>query len=353
MKAISLFSGAGGDTLGLEQADVDVIAFVEINDTFIKTHLENFPNCELIGKNIKDIPDESFRKYSGKIDIIFSGFPCNSFSTAGKRKRGDERDDLFKEFIRACKIIKPKFVIGENVKGLLTKKDENNKLFIDIIKDSFKNIGYTIHTYCINSSHFEVPQSRERVLLIGVNNTVKFTQDFKMFSPQKIDKQCCLKDIITYSNKGICKFDFDFLNIPNECIQFCDKKENNNSISQPHPYLKRIMNISNFHYKDKTFKCLFSFGKRDSPYHCEIIDIRKPCKTIICSYKYMPRLFVLQKKEKDYFLRCLTIDELKQIQGFPKDYKVRGNEAEQITQIGNAVPPPLVKNIVNQLKLFQ
>ena len=81
----------------------------------------------------------------------------------------------------------------------------------------------------------------------------------------------------------------------------------------------------------------------------EIIDIRNPSKTIICTYARQPRLFVPLQNKNGYYLRCLLPDELKQIQGFPSTFQICGNKKEQVKQIGNAVPPPLITHIVNQL----
>jgi hypothetical protein len=80
-----------------------------------------------------------------------------------------------------------------------------------------------------------------------------------------------------------------------------------------------------------------------------VIDIRNPSKTIVCSYTFCPRLFVPLKNATGCYLRILLPDELKQIQGFPKDYQIEGNVNEQITQIGNAVPPQLVEEILNNI----
>ena len=101
-------------------------------------------------------------------------------------------------------------------------------------------------------------------------------------------------------------------------------------------------------YKGVEYPNRLSFGKR-IPVGGEIIDIRKPCKTIICTYARQPRLFVPLKNKNGYYLRCLLPDELKQIQGFPIDYKLSGNKTKQIIQIGNAVPPPLIQMIVENL----
>ena len=96
---------------------------------------------------------------------------------------------------------------------------------------------------------------------------------------------------------------------------------------------------------------LISFGVRKSGYHGQILDPDKPSKTIICTYGVCPRLFVglYNQTENKYWVRCLSVRELAQIQGFPADYPWQGNEKEIITQIGNAVPPRLCEQVVLSL----
>ena len=146
-----------------------------------------------------------------------------------------------------------------------------------------------------------------------------------------------------------------FSEIPKECIitNLEDENvypDNNNG----HPYLlsKLKANETSRFYAGKQHERLFSFGKRDSPIHCEIVDIRKPSKTIICTYDHQPRLFVPIQNKSGCYLRMFTPDELKQIQGFPIDYILCGNIKEKIVQIGNAVPPPLIKAVIEQVIHF-
>ncbi len=115
-----------------------------------------------------------------------------------------------------------------------------------------------------------------------------------------------------------------------------------------HPYELKKINAEERerNYNEKEYDNLFSFGKRISPIHCEIIDIRNPSKTIICTYEHQPRLFVPLKNPSGFYLRMLLADELKQIQGFPPDYIICGSNKDKIIQIGNAVPPPFIKAIV-------
>jgi DNA (cytosine-5)-methyltransferase 1 len=120
---------------------------------------------------------------------------------------------------------------------------------------------------------------------------------------------------------------------------------------EAHPFVILKANASNEEYNGEKFKTLLSCSKRGSPIHSEIIDLDAPSKTIICTYDHQPRLLVgLRKPDGTAYARCLLSDELKQIQGFPAEFKVLGNKKEQILQIGNAVPPPMIHAVASVLK---
>jgi hypothetical protein len=127
------------------------------------------------------------------------------------------------------------------------------------------------------------------------------------------------------------------------------------AIAPPHPYLllKKDARGSTYPVPDgRVFPGgLLSFGKRISPIHAEVMDRSHPSKTIICTYENQPRLYVPQKTIDGIpTIRCLLIDELKQIQGFPVDFRLCGNRKQQIHMIGNAAPPPLVSFIVRSIR---
>jgi DNA (cytosine-5)-methyltransferase 1 len=114
----------------------------------------------------------------------------------------------------------------------------------------------------------------------------------------------------------------------------------------PHPYVTLKATKFDETYGGKTFDRLLSCGKRDSPVHSEILDLDKPCKTIICTYDHQPRLLVgLRKPDGTSYVRTLYPEELKQIQGFPEGFVLHGNQKEQVVQVGNAVPPALVEAV--------
>lgn len=345
MKALSLFSGCGGDTLGMEQAGIKVEYFSELKKVFQNTHTENFKDSKLIGGDINKIPDEKFSELEGKIDVIFGGFPCQSFSHGGKKDPKDPRGQLYLQFVRAARLIQPKYIIGENVKGLLTRVTPQGEKFIDVILKAFKDIGYTCHVKVFKVSDFGVPQTRERLIIVG-----KKGGDWIPKWPQKT-KENTLKNVLKFDMRGTLEVPqelFTEAEVPDDIIL----KGSSQPSGTPHPYLVDRANVRGVTYNDKLYSTYaFSFGKRKSPVHCEIVDPNKMSKTIICTYDHQPRLFVAQQVKEKKYLRCLTIDELKEIQGFPRDYKLCGTDKEQIIQLGNAVPPALVREVCKEMIL--
>jgi len=328
---------------------LELVAYSEKEKVFQKTHELNFPDSRLIGDgDILKTTDSQLSIYYDEIEVLFAGFPCQGFSIAGKKLPDDPRNTLFREFLRATRLIKPNYIIGENVKGLLTKKDTEGKLFIDIIKEEFEKLGYDIYIKVMKCNLHGIPQNRHRLIIVGVRKLLNKILTF----PEEQENTGNLKNIIKFNMKGVVKIepeDFDMDSIPEECmITDMDNDETESGLPgiKPHPNLVNLAKKRDYIYKDVAYPHRITFGKR-IPVGGEIIDIRKPLNTIICTYARQPRFFVPQKNKNGYYLRCLTPDELKQIQGFPDDYKIEGDRSKQIIQIGNAVPPPLIELIIN------
>ena len=339
--AISLFSGAGGDTLGMKNAGINVVGYVEFDSNAIKTHEYNFPDCKQIGKDITKITDDEFEKYN--VDIIFGGFPCQSFSHGGKKKSNDKRGFLFQEFVRAARIIKPRFIIGENVQGLLSRKMEDGVLFIDKIIEEFTNIGYTMKYTLFNMKDYGIPQSRKRVIIYGIRNDLNITCNLE--NVETVEEKIFNKDIIKFSLENSLKIEDE--NIieeikKGECITNLTNVINTNNLE----YGKPPTNLVKCYREGK-----ISFRTRASPTHSCIVDLNDVSRTILCSYGRMPRLFVSHILNfNDYYLRPYTITELQMIQGFPIDFNFFGTYIEKIKQIGNAIAPPFVKHITSYIK---
>jgi DNA (cytosine-5)-methyltransferase 1 len=353
LNAISLFSGCGGDTLGLTRAGFHVGAFNEFNKAAIQTHEANFPNSVLLkdptsnATDISKVSDSVFEPYKGTTNIVFAGFPCQGFSKAGKKKATDPRNQMFRQFVRVAKVTKPDFVIGENVTGLTTMKsgpNEADPLVLDIIKKAFQEIGYEMTHKVVEATEFGVPQKRKRILLIGWDVARYPTFDPSSFwasvsnwgAQQQIP---LLRSFVKPVLSGAYELKAD--EVPEDFDLYCLPTSDEPS-GTPHPFVVL-----------KAGEKLLSCSKRVSPVHSEVIDLDKPSKTIICTYDHQPRLLVgLKHSDGRRFVRTLLPEELQQIQGFPSDYIIVGNTKEEVVQIGNAVPPNLVHGVATILKSY-
>jgi DNA (cytosine-5)-methyltransferase 1 len=331
--AISLFSGAGGDTIGMEAAGVKVVAFSENNKSCVNTHKTAFPDSKWLGEKVKGdiskIPDEEFQPYTDKLFMVFAGFPCQGFSNAGKKDVSDPRNRMFHQFLRVVRITRPEWIMGENVAGLLTKKtDDGESKVIDVIQTYFSEIGYPIVFNVYDMKTVGVSQSRKRLAIIGNRLSIQFQL------PVFTETVRGLQDIVETTLEGAIETS---LPIPPECL--VPVPQEMEITGRPHPFMVL-----------KHEENLISFGKRDSSIHSEVLDIRKPCKTLICAYTFQPRLYIgLQKPDGKKYIRCLTIREAAQIQGFPVDHPFQGSHDDIIKQIGNAVPGRFIHRMVEAM----
>ncbi|CAE6688343.1 DNA cytosine methyltransferase [Paraburkholderia haematera] len=167
---IDLFAGAGGLSLGFEQAGFDIAAAVEIDPIHCATHEYNFPKTKTICASVVDLSGEEIRQLSGiqngEIDVVFGGAPCQGFSMIGKRALDDHRNQLVFHYVRLVNELQPKYCVFENVKGLTLGKHAQ---FLRELIDALGDAGYNVVLpyQVLNASNFGVPQSRQRLFLIA------------------------------------------------------------------------------------------------------------------------------------------------------------------------------------------
>lgn len=167
MKFLDLFAGIGGFRLGLQRSGHEPVGWVEIDKFARKSYQAMYDTTgEWTATDINKVTDEEWRKFNGTVELIAGGFPCQSFSIAGKREGflNKTKGTLFFEVARAVKQIKPRFVFLENVKGLLNH--DKGDTFRTILS-TFDELGYDVQWRVLNSKDFGVPQNRERVYIIG------------------------------------------------------------------------------------------------------------------------------------------------------------------------------------------
>lgn len=167
---IDLFAGAGGLSLGFEQAGFDIAACVEIDPIHCATHEYNFPYAASICQSVIDLTGAMIRKMAGigdrDIDVVFGGAPCQGFSLIGKRAMDDPRNQLVAHYVRLVKELTPKYCVFENVKGLTIGKQ---KQFLQQLIETLGEIGYhVVQPYrVLNAADYGVPQNRLRLFLVA------------------------------------------------------------------------------------------------------------------------------------------------------------------------------------------
>ncbi|MDD3538293.1 MAG: DNA cytosine methyltransferase [Eubacteriales bacterium] len=167
---IDLFAGAGGLSLGFEQAGFDIAACVEIDPVHCATHEYNFPYSASICRNVTELTGAGIRKMAGigdrDIDVVFGGAPCQGFSMIGKRAMDDPRNQLVVHYVRLVKELIPRYCVFENVKGLTVGKQKH---FLQQLIEALEETGYhvVLPYQVLNASDYGVPQSRLRLFLVA------------------------------------------------------------------------------------------------------------------------------------------------------------------------------------------
>ena len=360
---VDLFCGAGGLSSGIEQAGFEPTLAIDKDETALRTYRFNRPNMDpnrIINEDIRNLDDADIFDY---VPLVVGGPPCQGFSNANKQRvLNDERNILYKFYVKSVSKIRPEIFLMENVEGILAHYDE--------IKEDFLAVGYiTLTPIILNTNDFGFPQSRKRAFILGVNERHKKIADelYRIFldsiESHKGQYSFCLWDAIsdlpqikaknvknsTYLESAEWGYTFDQFrklttdyaklvnvnsgeNVPllNHKSKFNNDRdiqiygtlqpgENSTaeSIQELNPYARR-----NGIFKDKFFK----------------LQPDQPCKTITAHMYYDCHMYI-----HPYQARGLTPREAARIQGFPDDYFFLGSPNEWYRQIGNAVSPLLAR----------
>jgi DNA (cytosine-5)-methyltransferase 1 len=298
-KVISLFAGAGGMDLGFVRAGFDI---AWANDNFsdaVETYKKNIGHeivCEDIENiDLSKIPDA---------DVVIGGFPCQGFSVANmNRKEADERNVLYKYFVNIVELKKPKFFVAENVKGLLNIA--GGKVIERIVND-FSEAGYNVQYKLLNAANYGVPQSRERVIILGIRKDISADINFPPKETHSKNPSGSLKKHISIGEA--------LKKIPNP-----DKKHS----LKNHEYSK---------YKPK-FNGYISNRK---------VNPDKPSPTITARGDGKGGAMIMNHPHQ---LRRLSCREVASIQAFPLDFEFHGSMTSIYRQIGNAVPVLLAEAV--------
>jgi DNA (cytosine-5)-methyltransferase 1 len=326
---IELFAGAGGLAIGLEAAGLNCVALNEINHWAAETLRLNRPHWNVIEEDVTKI---SFEALKGQIDVVTGGFPCQAFSYAGK-KLGfqDARGTLFYEFARIVNEVKPLLCIGENVRGLLNhEKGKTLKGMISVLDD----IGYRVlEPQVLKAINFNVPQKRERLVIVGIRKDIKI--DFE-YPKTNLNKIYTLKDAL---KKGLLYNE----DVPKSAGSLYPKRKKEIfDMVPPGGYWRNLPLNVQMEYMQKSF--YLGGGKTGI---ARKISWDEPSLTLTCS----PAQKQTDRCHPDES-RPFTVREYARIQTFPDEWKFAGSIGNQYKQIGNAVPVNLGKAIGEQIIKF-
>jgi len=368
---IDLFAGAGGMSLGFEQAGFDVVAAVEIDPIHCAIHEFNFPLCKVIPRSVANLTGENIRKLSGigrrRVDIVFGGPPCQGFSLIGHRALDDPRNNLVKHFLRLVKELQPSYFVFENVKGLTVGE---HRRFLEELIEEFGVAGYRTSSpwRVLDVADFGVPQHRERLILIGARKGLQLPE-YPAASCKPADRTG--KSLL---RKGpTCRDAIG--NLP-------DADDYNELLETDEVYVSKWKSPSAY---EREMQCHgqngWHFGYRRNwdpriltsslrTIHTPI-SRRRFSETSPGEVEPISRFFKLPEgglsntlragtdsargaftspRPIHYALpRCVTVREMARLHGFPDWFRFHRTKWHGARQIGNAVPPPLARAIASEI----
>jgi len=325
---LELFAGAGGLAIGLEKAGLSCVGLNEFDHWAAETLRFNRPHWQVIEG---DIRNTDFAAYKGKVDVVTGGFPCQAFSYAGK-KLGlqDARGTLFYEFARVVKETRPLLCVGENVRGLLNHEGGRT---LEGMKSILDEIGYRVlEPQVLKAIHFQVPQKRERLILVGIRKDIEV--NFKY--PEPSHKVYSLHHALRAG-------DLFSTNVPkSEGVKYPNRKKEILDLIPPGGYWRDLPLELQKEYMQKSF--FLGGGKTGM---ARRISWDEPSLTLTCS----PAQKQTERCHPDE-TRPFTVREYARIQTFPDEWVFAGSMAAQYKQIGNAVPVNLAKAIGSSIVAF-
>lgn len=345
MRVIDLFAGVGGLSSGFIKAGFDIVYANEYNKDIATAYKLNHPNTVVDTTDITKIDfEKTFRQYEGSIAVVMGGPPCQGFSQKGKRiGLEDDRNFMFRQFIKVVEITKPKYFVLENVSNILTAE---GGYFKDEIIKRFNRLGYEVEAKILKAEKFGIPQIRRRAIFLGALGKLNFSL------PEGNGKNTTVHEAISDLPKLLSGEGGE------EQAYACKPQNSYQKLMRANSTIVR----NHFSTKHSALALerlsLISVGdtKEDLPAHHRTKSIHSGTWTRLNPSGYAPTIttrfdtpssgqFTLPNQD-----RCLTVREAARIQSFPDDFIFCGTKSAQMLQVGNAVPPLLAFELANKIK---
>jgi DNA (cytosine-5)-methyltransferase 1 len=367
---IDLFAGAGGLSLGFEQAGFDVVAAVEIDPIHCAVHEYNFPGCKVISKSVTSLTGAQVRKKADlrdrRVDVVFGGAPCQGFSMIGQRALDDPRNALVRDFVRLVCELDASYFVFENVKGLTIGK---HRKFLDELIQLFDEKGYLVRKdwQVLNASHYGVPQDRQRLFLIGAKKGLALPK-YPMPISSRPDKPSAHLPAAPTCADALA-------DLP-DAEQFKSLASSDQVVTtkwgKPSVYAKQMRCVGGegwfYGYRRTWNSDILTASMRTD--HSDI-SRRRFSETLPGEVEPVSRFFKLSPDGVSNTLRagtdssrgaftsprpihykydrCITVREMARLHGFPDWFRFNETKWHGARQIGNAVPPPLARAVAGQI----
>jgi DNA (cytosine-5)-methyltransferase 1 len=357
---IDLFAGAGGLSLGFEQAGFDVAAAVEIDPIHSAVHEFNFPHCAALCADASQITAYDIRKAAklkrAQVDVVFGGAPCQGFSMIGKRALDDPRNRLLLEFVRLTVELDANYFVFENVKGLTVGL--HRKLLEELI-DAFHSNGYEVHLpyRVLNAADFGVPQDRRRLFLMGAKKGLPLphyplhTASLHTTVWEAIGD---LPDVDEYpeliETDVLAKVRFGRASRYARILRgsIADKTDFSNPRIWDSKRLTSCLRTEHTPLSQRRFKSTEP-GKVEPVSRFLKLDPNGICNTLRAGTGSDHGAFTSPRPIHPYAARCITVREAARLHSYPDWFRLHATKWHGFRQVGNSVPPLLARAVASQL----
>ena len=369
-KFVDLFAGCGGLSVGLQQAGFTPWFVNEIVEQFCNTYKFNH-NLSDEHYFVGDIADlnahiDEYKEMLSDITLVCGGPPCQGFSMANRQRiLDDPRNALYKQYLIFLKMVRPKFFIMENVKGMMNKIDEIKQNFTEYLGDEYQ-FDYAL----LRAQDYGVPQNRERFIMIGnrvgISPKKIFEEIYKHKRPSFVlnDALIGLPHLVAKKEKGSkgvedaesgfteCDFTYihndfyKFINGDKEITKLYNHKNRYNNERDLEIYRRLPQGANSLH---ESIADIMPYKRRNDIFKDKYfkLDETQICKTITSHMKFDCNMYI-----HPWDARGLSPREAARIQTFPDDYVITGSQNMWYAQVGNAVPVKLAKAIGDGIMKF-
>ena len=368
---IDLFSGAGGMSLGFEQAGFDIAACVEYDPIHCAAHSYNFPECRTLCRDVSAIDGNELLGLIGSenigVDVVFGGPPCQGFSLMGKRLLEDPRNRLVQHFVRLVSETGARYFVFENVRGLTVGRHQ--RFLLELIEE-FALYGYRVRKpwHVLNASYYGVPQDRERLFLLGALEGLPLPE-----YPIPTSIPCGEKpELIGLPRTPTVLDAIGDLPDADEFAALCNSDSTTIAYGPPSEYSAKLRSVvfdpDDYSYRRKfDGKTLTSslrtehsresqrrfaeteWGRTEPISRFFKLDPNGLCNTLRAGTASDHGAFTSPRPIHPFYPRCITVREAARLHSYPDWFRFHVTKWHGARQVGNSVPPLLARAVAAEV----